>query len=442
MSALKIVRRFGELYLSRSPAFAAIQARFTLTKRTTDGPLPVPAYRFEGSALVLPAGALREVRAMFPGADVEDERPTFERKPFTAPTPPSLNEYQRAACNAVWRERGGILVAPTGAGKTRMLAALVAQFKMDALVIGPTREICDQLRADLAEATGEAIGDAHSSARVVVATVAAFPSPDREALRRFGVVVVDEAHRAAAPSYLRLLACLSCRFRIGVTATPMRADGLWPLVPWALGPVVYRVSLGDLEAESRLVVPAYEQRATAFVPSRGASCNDWSALTREIANDAARNALIVGVAEEAAVGGAVLVVVGQVDQADRLAAACRANGYRAEALHGRRTPRDRGRIVSEARAGSLQILIGTQVADEGLDIPNLSTLVLASASKAEGRLLQRVGRILRPLPGKQAPRVIDLVDEGSNVLAHQATRRKRAFEATFGTASGEGNADV
>ena len=98
----------------------------------------------------------------------------------------------------------------------------------------------------------------------------------------------------------------------------------------------------------------------------------------------------------------------------------------ARGLHGRMAKKARERALSDIREGRASILIGTQIADEGLDLPALDTLILAAPSRSPGRTEQRVGRILRNLEGKRQPVVFDLVDEHP-VLYGQA--RSRFFEA-------------
>jgi superfamily II DNA or RNA helicase len=92
----------------------------------------------------------------------------------------------------------------------------------------------------------------------------------------------------------------------------------------------------------------------------------------------------------------------------------------------------RKKTLDEMRTGASSVLIATQLADEGLDIPRLSALVLAMPQRAAGKTIQRLGRIMRPAAGKRTPRLYDLVDVEIGVLQSQAASRRRAYRQVLG----------
>ncbi|HHL32825.1 MAG TPA: ATP-dependent helicase, partial [Desulfobulbaceae bacterium] len=103
-------------------------------------------------------------------------------------------------------------------------------------------------------------------------------------------------------------------------------------------------------------------------------------------------------------------------------------GYDASLLTGRIHPEERERIVTGVQAGKIQVLIATlQLIGEGFDCPGLTTIVLATPIKFEGRLLQVVGRVMRPLQGKTAM-VIDYADSRVPVLRRSAENRRILFD--------------
>ena len=104
-----------------------------------------------------------------------------------------------------------------------------------------------------------------------------------------------------------------------------------------------------------------------------------------------------------------------------------ADGVAAAVLTGQSTPDQRLQVVEAVQAGRVPVLVATlQLIGEGFDCPGLSTLVLATPIRFEGRLLQVVGRIMRPAEGKKAL-VIDYVDVGIPVLARSAAARREVF---------------
>ena len=89
-----------------------------------------------------------------------------------------------------------------------------------------------------------------------------------------------------------------------------------------------------------------------------------------------------------------------------------------------RSPAKARRETLEAvRNGKAHVLVASNIADEGLDLPRLDTLIVALPFRAKGRAIQRIGRIMRPSPGKDLPVVVDLLDSKVSILRHQAKRR-------------------
>ena len=125
--------------------------------------------------------------------------------------------------------------------------------------------------------------------------------------------------------------------------------------------------------------------------------------------------------------GTILVVSDRVAHCLVLQDKLTGPGYDAVVLTGRVHPEERERIVAKVQAGRIQVLISTlQLIGEGFDCPGLSTIILATPIKFEGRLLQVVGRVMRPAKGKTA-RVIDYADVNVPVLQRSALNRREVF---------------
>ena len=104
-------------------------------------------------------------------------------------------------------------------------------------------------------------------------------------------------------------------------------------------------------------------------------------------------------------------------------------GIAAALLIGQTSKEERERVVSCVRAGRVQVLVATvQLIGEGFDCPGLSTLVLATPIKFEGRLLQVAGRVVRPAAGKKAV-IVDYVDAAVPLLRRSAAARRQVFMA-------------
>ena len=109
-------------------------------------------------------------------------------------------------------------------------------------------------------------------------------------------------------------------------------------------------------------------------------------------------------------GRSVLVLSDRVGHCEDLSDLVALRGIRPGCMVGTVPGKKREEIMSQARDGSIRVVFATQLADEGLDIPRLDTVVLATPTSSMSRLEQRCGRIMRPHPGKQSTLVIDIRD--------------------------------
>jgi superfamily II DNA or RNA helicase len=331
--------------------------------------------------------------------------------------------YQAQARDAFLAEERGVIVAPCGAGKTTIGVLAIASVATPALVLVHTLDLAKQwverVKQQLVDCDVGLVGDGKredEGKRVVVATIQTLSSwswlERWEWSQRFGLVLLDEAHHAPARTFAEVVASMPGRLRLGLTATPTRADGLTDFLHWSFGPVVYTIDQGSLEAGGATLRPMITWVQTGWKPKTNA--DDWTHLVDEMAAEPKRNALIVQVVRErAAQGRKVLVLADRVEHCAELATALEGRGLRAAALVGRVSPKKRDELLGKARLGELDAIVATSLADEGLDVPILDTVVLCSPSKNLPRVQQRVGRICRPSPGKPVPEVLDLVDDSA-----------------------------
>ena len=153
-------------------------------------------------------------------------------------------------------------------------------------------------------------------------------------------------------------------------------------------------------------------------------------MLSELTRDPARNALIArDVAREAGNGGGVcLVLTDRKDHCETLVDLLAARGITAAMLIGDLSPKARRQVVEALNGGRVKVLVATgQLIGEGFDCRELSTLFLATPVKFNGRLLQYLGRVLRPAPGKDKGVVYDYVDVNVGVLENAARERARVY---------------
>ena len=331
----------------------------------------------------------------------------------------TLRGYQREALAAWWKHRSGIIVAPCGAGKTAIGLTAVLHLDTPALVLVHTGDLLRQWK-ERAEALGIEVktvseGNGPVRARLVVATMqtlALWPCWQlAEWGAGFGLVIVDEAHHVPCATLTDVLYELPGRYRLGLTATPTRADGLTPILLGHMGPIRAEVSREALAEAGAIIVPRVERIATAWEPDAEA---DYVQMVTDATEDEPRNIQIADLAATAVKAGRHVLI--QTERVEHARALSRLIGDRhglgSVAVYGALGVKSRALALSQVASGACPILIATQLADEGLDLPVLDTLILGVPQRNAARLEQRVGRIARPAPGKVDAIVYDLLDGG------------------------------
>lgn len=194
------------------------------------------------------------------------------------------------------------------------------------------------------------------------------------------------------------------------SATPDRTDGLGPLMEAMLGKLV-PVPLKVLVDAGRVLLPRIELVGTSFEAwADGDERTVWNQFEALRAQDAERNRLIVALAMRAlAARRRVLILVTRRDHAHFLAKVLTAKGAQAFAATGEAQETQRARWFGLLQEGRC-IVIATRLADEGLDLPRLDTLILAAAASSKVRLEQQIGRVMRTAGGKKDAIVYDLCD--------------------------------
>ena len=348
-----------------------------------------------------------------------------------------LKDFQTEAVAAIVRRDFGTLAAPTGSGKTVMALAVIAKRRQPALIVVHSKELLNQwidrigtflgLPADQVGVIGDgkrALGPA-----VTVALVQTLSKCAHEVAPYIGFLVCDECHRAPARTFTEAVTAFNSQYMLGLSATPWRRDGLTKLIYWHLGDKVYEVEREGLIENGHILAAEVIVRKTNFEPYSDPS-EEYSRMLSELTQDSERNALIAAdVAKEAGNGGGVcLVLSDRKAHCQVLAEMLTKYGIQAVVLTGDLKNREREQVVNDLNSGQVKVLVATgQLIGEGFDCPELSTLFLATPIRFSGRVLQYLGRVLRPAPGKDKARVYDYHDVKVGVLVNAARARTRAY---------------
>ncbi|MBA3461397.1 MAG: DEAD/DEAH box helicase [Deltaproteobacteria bacterium] len=370
---------------------------------------------------------------------------------------PELRWYQHEAI-ARWSERGrrGVIALPTGSGKTLVALGAIAELGVHALIVVPTRVLLDQWIERLSAVWPHPIGRLgdgdHQIEAITVATYASAVLWVPRIGDRFGIVIVDEAHHVGAWCPHEIFEMLVAPARLGLTATP-------PDDPTALvrhvGPVVYSLSVDELKgkelADYQLTtIPIQLTRServryrdarirfsAAYGPfQRALPGSSWNEFVRAARRTAAGRDGLAGwrearglIAYPEGKRTALRVLLSRhagqrtlVFTADNATAYAIARELLVMPITHEISRPERAAALAKFRSGELTVLVSSQVLDEGLDVPDAEVAIVVGGTASKRRHVQRVGRILRPRPGKRA-HVYELAVSETTEVAYVERRR-------------------
>lgn len=339
-----------------------------------------------------------------------------------------LRPYQQEAVDKALNRSFGVLEAGTGSGKTVMALTLLGLRRQPAIVVVHTKELLYQWQERVAQFLGvEAglVGDGHFEiAPVTIAIVNTARKRVSELFPHFGHLIVDECHRVPASLFTDVVSAFDCHYLLGLSATAFRSDNeMTKLIYFFMGDRIHRVDRNELMATGAILAPEVIRTSTSFnYGYRG----DYQALIKALVNHEGRNLQIIN--DILAVSkkpdcGTILVVSDRLSHCRLFVEKLQNKGLQVELLSGQLAPELRSEVVEGVLNGSVDVLVATlQLISEGFDCPGLSTLFLTTPISFEGRLLQVIGRVMRPAENKKA-RVFDYIDDNIPTLLRSANAR-------------------
>lgn len=310
---------------------------------------------------------------------------------------------------------GATLVLPCGFGKTVCSLWLAFQLRRRTLILVHSEALadqwCDRITTFLPKAViGRIQQDTVQveGTDFVVGLIQSVVKRDYDqatVFDTFGLVIVDEAHHVAAPMFSKALPKLKARYVLGLSATPNRSDGLGVALEWLLGPIAFKAQRVFERVTVNMIT--YTRGDELEVTNRRGDPMCSTMLTNLAVDQIRTDFIVEQIATQAATGRNVIVLSDRLDQLQAIETQ----------LQDKHSQFTVGRVVGGMKAAQrdagfqARILLSTYTyASEGIDIPRLDTLVMATP---RGNIEQTVGRILRPHPTKQEPLVIDIRDNFS-----------------------------
>jgi superfamily II DNA or RNA helicase len=398
--------------------------------------------------LGLPRGCLDEVLALFGSFKVKvalaDER--FVGSPLDLEFHGVLGADQQQAAEALLRHETGVLAASTAFGKTVVAAYLIAERKVNTLVIVHRRQLLDQWVGALSRFLGltpKEIGQVGGGKRTPTGKidVAMVQSLSRKGVvddivGKYGHILVDECHHISAVSFEQVVRQSKARYVTGLSATLARKDGHHPIIFMQCGPIRYRVD-DRSQAEKRpfehkviirptaFHLPPYLQNVTTL------PIQDVYAL---LAQDDERNRVIVAdVLKAVQAKRSPVLLTERREHLDTLASLLSRQVQNVIVMAGGMGKKQRKHLAEQIAglpADQPRIIVATgRYLGEGFDDDRLDTLFLALPISWRGTLTQYAGRLHRLNAAKKEVLIYDYVDFEVPLLTKMYARRRTGYKA-------------
>jgi superfamily II DNA or RNA helicase len=397
----------------------------------------------------------------------KDEARAYALTPWPLRTSRDPFPHQTEAVAAWWRngKNGrGVVVLPTGTGKTFMAILAIHEVGRPALVVTPTIDLMTQWYTELRVAFDVPVGLLGGGYNdIQPLTVTTYDSAHAHVERwgnRFGLVIFDECHHLPGPSYMNAAIGSLAPYRLGLTATPEEAGGREEVVESLIGPIVYRREIRELAGDfladyrtERMYVELTEEEAMEyqqardfyrqFCRDRGISMsgpNGWQRFIQETCRSSQGRAAFDAYREQRRLALAAPAKLKLLEsllekyRRDRILIFTYDNAtvyqiarqYLVPAITHQTKVKERRHILDGFQTGEYSIVVTSRVLNEGVDVPAANIGIVLSGTSTVREHVQRLGRLLRKHGEKQAL-LIEVVTRGT--VEEFITERRRQHHA-------------
>ena len=416
-------------------------------------PKIISLYDYYQGNIYLPIGCFNDIWEIYPYKEDYVDYTTTKKADIKSNI--ILRDYQKPCTDALKKYVNGIFILFAGAGKTQIALQCASELKQKTLFLVHTKDLLNQAKERcesnlICKTSTITEGKCDISGDIVFATVQTLVNfVDKREISQdeFGLVVVDECHHlsTSAESVKMFEKCVNyfnARYKLGISATLHRSDGLQNTTKKILGDVIYE--LQKSEDKTKFIgyyenKPIIEVSASMFqVPAQihfvgtkykpNDECFDtssriiFSTLISDLATDYDRNKQVLDIIDK--LDSYTIVISERTSQLKYLHEKVPNSIY----INGKTPKKKREQEIEEFRQGKHKVLFATySLVAEGLDIPILENLVMASPVKDERLVIQAIGRCQRPSGDKKIANVYDLVDDVS-ILDKFTRKRKSVYK--------------
>ena len=391
-------------------------------------PQTLSLFEVHGTNYVLPFGCLRSILPLSENCPVDTlfKEPTIVN--YNASVP--LYDYQQKAVNAVLDKFYGILQSPAGSGKTQMGIGIITALNVRTLWLTHTKDLLTQSKKRAEQYIDKTFmgtiteGQVNIGSGITFATIQTMCEMDLRKYRDYwDLVIVDECHRVAgsptaATQFYKVLNALSARSKYGLSATVHRSDGMIKATYALLGEVIYAVP--EQEVADKIMQVGISPLGTTTKLSNDCLNTDgtlnYARLISYLCEDTERNNLIIDHLVQNK-NKSCLILSDRLNHLETLINLLPAE-MKSDAvmIDGKMTTKSgkakREQSIEDMRTGKKKYLFATySLAKEGLDIPRLERLFMATPQKDYAVVTQSIGRIARIFDGKKDAICYDFVDD-------------------------------
>jgi len=376
-----------------------------------------------------------------------------------------LRDYQKQALDA-WMANGsrGIVVLPTGSGKTILGIKAISLLNTSTLVVAPTLDLVDQWRSNLKKEFKTEVGVLGGGEWDIRAlTVSTYDSAYIYADKlgnRFGLIIFDEVHHLPAAGYRNIAEMFASPFRMGLTATFEREDGLHTELNRLVGGKVFEKRVKDLTGAhlspfrlEKIAVELTEEEQEEYEKNQKVFSDYLARINLTIRSPADFQKLVMRSGRDPGARRALLarnkareIAFNSISKMGTLSEILKKHSegrififtehnklvhrisrqFLIPSITYRTTSKERSETLDRFRSGTYNAVVTSKVLDEGIDVPDADVGIILSGTGSERAFIQRLGRILRKKEGKEA--VLYEIVSAQTSETGTARRRKRSLK--------------
>lgn len=431
--SVRIPDRSAKAIIINAPPKAYFLIENLLTYKKSYGRWETSESLYDPYERSFPLGLIPRVREFLKSKGMR-LRVKDERKVYSMPLEAEWNEeivlrpYQKRGVRKALKNGMGVLALPVGSGKTIVGLRIIYELGISSLIIVHTKELlyqwAEQIERVLNVEAG-LIGDNKWEEKpITIAMIQTLLSRGVDKLEvPYGVVMFDECHRtSAAQKFFEVGTALTQKYRFGLSATPWRrVRGEEIKIEGVIGPIIYEIKADTLIREGFLAKPKF--RVLKYESEKVPFSERYKEFYEEmVMNHKARNKAIIREAVRLArQGHRVLIDVKRIEHGENLVNELKKHGINAEFLSSQTS--NRWEILDRFKRGDIRVLASTLL-KEGVDIPEISAIILAGGGKSDVMTIQTIGRALRPKESGGKAIIVDILDDDPLLYTHFIERQK------------------